>query len=115
MELLIGLGIVLAMSEWREHRARLSVKRLTLEINRQKRVIDKLLERQAKFLKVVQDTHEATLQSYKAAMEARASSIDTQDQLKSVHANVETILKEYELNGIPLGYQRKSFDIVEGL
>lgn len=115
MELLIGLAIVLAMSEWREYRAKQGVKRLAAEINRQKRVIDKLLERQSKLHMLVQESSEASHQACKQAIEAKSALFENQDKLATIHSNVETILKEYEINGIPLGYQRKTYDIVEGL
>jgi hypothetical protein len=115
MELLLGLLIVLAMSEWREHRARLLHRRLVLEVNKSKRVIDRLLERTSKLSLLASEAKIAADQAYKGAMESRLSSIETADLTRDVKASVDAILKEYELNGTPMGYSRKSFDVVEGL
>lgn len=115
MELLLGLLIVLAMSEWREYRSRAQMRRLVLEVNKSKRVIDRLLERTAKLASLTSDAKIASDQAYKGAMEARISSIETSDQIREVKASVDAILKEYELNGTPMGYSRRSFDAVEGL
>jgi hypothetical protein len=115
MELLLGLLIVLAMSEWREFRSRQNTRRLILEINKSKRVIDRLLERTSKLSAMTQEAKVASEQSYKASMEARITAVESSDIARDIKASVDAIMKEYELNSVPMGYQRGKFDNLEGL
>lgn len=115
MELFLGLGIIVAISElreWRQHKntcrivdafeaLELSNKLETLKIDEFGKSIEKVI-------KNIED-----LQLRVHALNEMLQ--DQKDKIEKAEANTATILKEYELNGIPLGLQRKNADYIEGL
>jgi hypothetical protein len=68
--------------------------------------------------------HEAIIDFLKCTKEIKDGQILIQESLNAqsefilkAHTDLGTIVKEYEVNGVPLGYDRKGgkFDYVEGL
>jgi CRISPR/Cas system-associated exonuclease Cas4 (RecB family) len=115
MELLIALAIIIAVAEIKDFK-------------------------QTKKLQEISSAHSALYDNYRASrleIEALKSMIaanqknvdgvgmkvdaviERVEELKEVsdkaEVNTATILREYELNGIPLGYQRRNPDMVEGI
>ena len=107
MEILIGLAIILVVNEWRDHKFNKKTELVLAQIKRVNRQMIYISE----FSKELK------------AIDARISSLSKdivplQEFITKAHTDLDTIVNEYEINGIPLGYDRgnkATFDAVEGL
>lgn len=105
MEILIGLAIILAVNEWRDIKGNNRFKELKDEIEAMKKRQDSLFLMSPEIIEI-----KNTLAELSAKLDAQAEFIN------KAHVDLDTIVKEYEINGIPLNLQRgQSFDMVEGL
>lgn len=105
MEVLIGLAIILAFNEWRDFKFGKRIQLLETHFKR--------LSRQLHFVGDLAQKIEANNQSLAAQ---RAELAPIYEFLHKAHTDLETIVKEYQVNGVPLGYERGGqFDHVEGL
>ena len=115
MELLLALAIIIAVAElkdWKQQK-RVSeilshVDKLSQEIAFNKEAVHQAIAE----IKFNKSLTEGTQYKLSAVMEQLE---DYRTKIDQVESNTATILKEYELNGIPLGYQRKNPDFIEGL
>lgn len=105
MEILIGLAIILAFNEWRDVKGKSRFNELKREIEEMK------IRQEALFLiaKSFEDM-QVSLKNINSELE------ENKEFINKAHTDLETIVKEYEINGIPLNLRRgQNFDMVEGL
>lgn len=115
MEFFIALAIIIAITELKEFRLTKKLDRL----NRKLESSTKLLHMIQNQLSVAKETIDANRNAISELGKKISSISDQLNELRPIieeaHANSATILKEYELNGVPLGYQRKHPDFIESL
>jgi hypothetical protein len=107
MEILIGLGLILAMNEWRDYK-----------FNRRHRLIEALLKQTMRKLHYVGDLAEKIEANNKAILETKKDLEPVKEFIHKASIDLQTIVQEYEVNGVPLGYDRggnRHYDMVEGL
>lgn len=105
MEVLIGLAIILAVNEWRDHKAK-----------KERKLIEAHVKRLSRQLHFVGDLAEKIEANNKAIHAHRQELAPIYEFLHKAHTDLETMVKEYQVNGVPLGYERaQHFDHVEGL
>lgn len=118
MELLLALALIVAVNELNAWRLSRRHRQLLSSFKSMKRQIVALRE------EVCQNTDQITVakvgvatlhgQLQKQTEELQA----TKDFIHTAEADLKTILKEYQINGTPLGYDRTSgrqADFIEGL
>lgn len=108
MELLIGLAIILAFNEWRDYKFNRKHKALELQI--------KQIARKLHFFGDLAEKIDAT----NAEIEKlRAPMVAAQEFISKAQLDLQTIVNEYQVNGIPMGLQRgtpeQHFDAIEGI
>lgn len=121
MEFFIALAIIVAISELKEWRISIKFKKLSLEQKQLKRALDRLMDK-------IENQGHITDKQYTELGELKVLATKLSDDVSEAHrfiqsadTRLETIVREYELNGVPLGYQRKKrleeeqADYVEGL
>lgn len=107
MEILIGMAILLALNEWRDFKFSRKHNLITSEIKRLSRQISKLSE----------ETKKAQVSLAEIPL-LKEELQPIQAFITKAQTDLETIVKEYEVNGVPLGYDRtggQQYDMVEGL
>lgn len=106
MEYLLFIAIVLALIEWRDVKQNKRYEAIENQLAISNAAIVSILEKHAK--KVSEDFH---------ALSAEIRPL--KEFLDKAHTDLGTIVKEYEINGIPMHLQRggkmPEFDAVEGL
>lgn len=116
MEIIIAVAFMFVVVELKEYRQSKRIKKIALEVRSLKRISDKILEHL--------HANQKHLIEYKESVKNHESKVDdalmfvqeSRDLNVKISTNLETIVKEYEINGIPFGYDRgKQFDLVEGL
>lgn len=108
MEALICIVIVIGLMEFREFRQHKAQTDLLASLKSTITLVEIQLEesRQAR----------ATVQKIVAASEADRETFNRiLEACEEARTGTQTILREYELNGTPLGYKRRSVDAIEGL
>lgn len=115
LEIIISLAIMIAVVELKEWRL---IKRIEQLENRMSLLVEEsqkiraICVEQMRKLDFMEKVHEAQADNFHAIKQE----IDEVKKLaSSAESHGATILREYELNGIPLGYQRKQPDFVETL
>jgi hypothetical protein len=106
MEILIGLGIILAVNEWRDYKSKQKFKLIENRIKKISRQLHFIGDLSAKI-----DSNNALIQANRKELEP------IKDFISEAHTDLKTIVQEYEVNGVPLGYDRgkPNFDMVEGV
>lgn len=105
MEFIIGMALILAINEWRDFKSsgRFSVL---------KKEIEEMKSRQEALFLVAKSFEQIQLEFKKLNEQLLAQS----EFISKAQVDLATIVNEYEVNGIPLGYDRgRKFDMVEGL
>jgi len=115
MELFISLAILVAVVELKEWR---QSKRVDLIISRLD-LISKNLNIMHSEIQIQKEILEALESDFEIVQSKLPEYFEKLDEIKNIsekaEANSATILREYELNGIPLGYQRKQPEFIETL
>jgi CRISPR/Cas system-associated exonuclease Cas4 (RecB family) len=119
MEFLIGLAIIIALSELREWRQANRAKNL----NRQVRSFARGLTAVTAELKVLEAqlglVNEKADRGFKEFAEARVIADEAKAFSERASIDLATIVNEYKVNGVPVGVSRRpdrrNFDMVEGL
>jgi hypothetical protein len=106
MELILAIGIILAVNEWRDYKNNRRYKKLELEIKR----VNRQFYSVEKFARLLEQNNNEVI-ILKNDLEP------VKEFIAKAQVDLETIVQEYELNGIPLHLQRGNpkFDMVEGL
>jgi hypothetical protein len=105
MEVLIGLAILLALNEWRDYKFNSRYKKLELKIS----ALTRKLHYVGDLAKKIDDNNLA-IQKVSQDFDAANAFIG------QAQTDLSTIVKEYQINGVPLGYERgQKYDMVEGL
>lgn len=101
---LFFIAIVLGIVEWRDSANRRRYKAIEAQFKRHARQMEQRVAR-------AQAGTDASLAKLQASLEP------INEFIAKAHTDLHTIVQEYEINGVPLGYQRKAphFDMVEGL
>lgn len=107
-EFFIALAIIIGLSELKEWRAFKRQSELKFRVSS----LDIAIEQIQLDTEVVKKSVEDLLKAHPLVLEDLNRIRETIEKTESQTA---TILKEYELNGIPLGYQRRNPDFIEGL
>lgn len=107
MEIILVLIFVVAFNEWRDIKAR----------QKAKHIEGKLSDLSDRLLYV--GTLAEQIKANSEAIKAIGSDLEpVKAFINKAHTDLDTIVKEYEVNGIPLGFDRtggKHYDMVEGL
>lgn len=116
MELFIALAIMIGLLEIKEFRNSKRIKLLSQQIKSAHRVLDRLEKRNVALEQTLL-AQGVLINSAKVMMgQVVEQSEKSAEFVQSVDGSLQTILKEYEVNGVPLGYQRKPVaDFIEGL
>lgn len=109
MELLVTVGLMLAVFELKDLFAKKRQKQLILELKRVRRAQDLSFQMVTKMSQLLPKMITES-ESIKLGVESQ------QELLIEADKNLKIILNEYELNGIPMGFDRgKKFDFIEGI
>lgn len=107
MEIILVLIFVVAFNEWRDIKAKRETKRVEAKLvalSNQLVFVGELAER---------------IKENSGAIAALGQGLEPlKEFINKAHTDLDTIVKEYEVNGVPLGYDRGSkakFDMIEGL
>jgi hypothetical protein len=107
MEVIVGLAIIIAFNEWRDVKARKKAEALDA----------RLLELSNRLLFTDQLANKIEEQRVEIA-HLRAELEPMREFIAKAHTDLQTIVQEYEINGVPLGYdrgKRPAYDVIEGL
>lgn len=111
MEALACIVIVIGLLElrgYREFKARqLLLAKISRVASKQTQLAERLTE-----LQDIRALIAKIMAQSEADKETFARLVDACEETRTA---TQTILREYELNGVPMGYQRKSVDAIEGL
>lgn len=106
MEHLLFIAIVLALIEWRK-----------VEQNKQFKAIEAQIAGGQAAIKCLVDSHRASISTELALLRQEIAPFG--ELISKAHADLAMIVKEYELNGIPIhlrrGIPEQQFDAIEGL
>jgi len=108
MEFLLAVSVLITLNELREWRFSKHVSKLNDSLEK----VLKELEEVSRSSKITQSLIESSNKNFSVITD---EILYIRQAAEKSEANSATILKEYELNGIPLGYQRKNPDFIEGL
>ncbi len=99
MELAVLALFIVIYTEMREYRHREQMKRID-ENSRKLRLGEHVMSRRLA-------AQCATLEKLDASIKALSERADVQAKfIDKAHTDLETLVKEYEINGVPLGYDR---------
>lgn len=115
MELFISLAIIVAIAELKDWKHSKITASLLVEINTLKQDNQTLLFDIRNAQSGIVSIQESVSSGLVKIEENNATLLRMQEFIERAEANSATVLREYELNGMPLGYQRKHPDFIEGL
>ena len=115
MEALIAIVVIIGLMEFREYR---QLKKLEDILKTQNELLEDMVALDSNDIAMQEIVSKLGLEVSKAttaATETLEVARQTRELVEKAEANSATVLREYELNGIPLGLQRKQPDYIEGL
>jgi len=115
MELLIALSIIIAVAEikdWKHSKSNALLLSEIASLRRGNKELNEHIKTANVTLMVVQNIAETAI----VRAEENAGTLSRmQESIEKSESNSAAILKEYELNGVQMGFQRKHPDFIEGL
>lgn len=115
IELVVALAIIIGLSEVKEWRAYRRAAELEEKVNKIQESVHALNIAVQNIGKIL-ESFSKSISTIDLKQDGLSEQIEDMKELTSkTEVQTATILREYELNGTPLGYIRKQPDFVEGL
>lgn len=112
MEFILFIGLVIAVVELKEWRLTKRLEKIQSHLEALNSKFNVVVDKNCEIIDVVNGHSELLNQEIEANSKRN-------EFLDKAHADLETIVREYKINGVPLGYERKDIErdyhMVEGI